>query len=811
MGSRPDGGFNHADSRSSNGGGHGRGAWTRRVPVKLTEVGRVRFPRRNSADGTELAEDDKHRNQRLPTRATVIYALILASFLQGKATAQTPDTLPSDPARDAYLDDTARRLVLGVKAARDTARLNIDAYTALIRERLGLELPALRRNRPWMHGERTVRVRWSREEPDVVHVLGARLREPLFDPKYFSGLRTERFAADPLGDPFLFGFAIMQTQGADAITHSPLEDGSERHYQFRSGDTISVRLSDDRTLQAVAVTAIPRYPSIRLVSAIMWIDPESFGLARVAYRLAKQIDREVSWRLRRGGRWRPGLSLDIGSPDPSDSALASDSPATRPSLFDRLVNGVLNNSIPRFEMDISTVVADYGLWEMRHWLPRGVTWRGYTTVAEGVNATGVVPPPVPLTIDWTVEIEDLRERGAEASAGTPATAAEALRLWRQEGDSIGGELATSDPDETVTITPADRQALTTSELLPPTQWEEDRGVDDATLEQIASELAAIGTGEGGDPAQAPSPWIFDPPGKTLRLLRYNPVEHVSVGTRLQRDFGWGRAALTARVGTARLELPDIDLTLQRNHPSHRMLVSFYRSLGDAEPSERGAGRPGLYVTGDAADFHWSHGAAIRFLPPAGKRNWLSLRLFAEQDADIVTDTRRNRVGAAVAWRPWWGGVQFGSFGGGGRASVRAKAGDNPHVRAVVEGALVIPLPSRLTLGMQAGAARVWGEPAPQDLWSTGGSGSWLRGHAKAVRASRIQMARLDLQRPISFFRLSAFADWASASGDDFYALGAGLVLMDGVMRIDVAKGLRWGREGGPDAVLRLHFLDDAFF
>ena len=61
-----------------------------------------------------------------------------ATTLPGPATAQPPDTLPPDPARDAYLDETARRLVLGTKAARDTARLAIDSYTALIRERVGV-------------------------------------------------------------------------------------------------------------------------------------------------------------------------------------------------------------------------------------------------------------------------------------------------------------------------------------------------------------------------------------------------------------------------------------------------------------------------------------------------------------------------------------------------------------------------------------------------------------------------------------------------------------------------------------------------
>ncbi len=276
------------------------------------------------------------------------------------------------------------------------------------------------------------------------------------------------------------------------------------------------------------------------------------------------------------------------------------------------------------------------------------------------------------------------------------------------------------------------------------------------------------------------------------------------------EFGRGRAALTARIGTAGVTLPDIDLTLQRNHPGHMMLVSVYRSLRSGEPGV-GFDTPGIYAAGEVADFHWSHGAAIRFLPPSGTRNWLSLRLFAERDAEIATDARRDRIGVAVAWRPWRGGPEPGSFGVGGRVGVRASAGDNPHVRAVVEGALRIPLSRRLFLGMQAGTARVWGDPARHDLWRIGVDGRWLRGHAESLRGSNVHMARIDLQRPIRFLRLSMFGDWASVGGDDFHAVGAGLVFMDGIVRLDVARGLGSNSTDGADPVLRLHFHGDAWF
>ena len=60
-----------------------------------------------------------------------VRALFVACALPGTLAAQIRDDLPADtlanaPTRDAYLDDTARRLVLGVKAARDTARQSLD-------------------------------------------------------------------------------------------------------------------------------------------------------------------------------------------------------------------------------------------------------------------------------------------------------------------------------------------------------------------------------------------------------------------------------------------------------------------------------------------------------------------------------------------------------------------------------------------------------------------------------------------------------------------------------------------------------------
>lgn len=143
--------------------------------------------------------------------------------------------------------------------------------------------------------------------------------------------------------------------------------------------------------------------------------------------------------------------------------------------------------------------------------------------------------------------------------------------------------------------------------------------------------------------------------------------------------------------------------------------------------------------------------------------------------------------------------------------MRGSMGDNPHVKAIAEAVLVVPLGGGRSLGMQGGAAAVWGDPAPLDLWNLGSSANWLRGHRNSVQVDRVWGARLDLQQPVRFLRASVFGDWVSTGGDDLYAAGVGLVFMDGIVRLDLARGFRRGRVGRPEAALRLHLLGDTFF
>ena len=737
----------------------------------------------------------------------LLTAILLVTATPATAT-QRPDGIPPD----TYLDETARHLMVGARAARDTARLAIDSYTALVRERLGVSLSLSRRNRRLANGESVTRIRWSRGEPEIVHVLGSRLQFTSFQVGDGFGQVAVRRAADPLQDPFIFGFAVLGADSVAAAVRSPLDADAGHFYQFQSGDTIVVQLPGGSSVRAVSVTAIPRFRSVQLVAAVMWIEAESFGLARVAYRLAKRLDTEFGLQLRRAEGPNLGLAVEL-----DEGSMAWDSTTTpTPGRLGRLLNGAVNNLLPQTEMDVTTVVADYTLREQRYWLPHRVKWAGYLGTVDDVGTKDAPRVVEPVSYEWTFDIEDVRERGVAASPGTPATAAQALAEWREPGDSISGNVASTDPGRIITISSRDKGRLTGSDLLPPPIWNESiGGLDDRSMDEIASILDGIKTGEddGQDDAGL-CPCHFEPPIWTLRLLRYNAREGLSVGTRAWQDMGWGKAIATARFRTA-YRYPDFSVAVQHDHPQRRLRASVYANVLPFHNVRRA-----LWMTGDSVTIHMTRynaatGVALQLLPGRAERNWASMRLFAERITTLGEGGVGSRTGASVRLTPWWGGLAARSVSGGGDIAVQGSLGANPIVKASATGALIIPLGAGWSSGLEAGGGRIWGDPADYDLWLLGGSGDQLRGYSDDVLTGwSFWRARAELQRSLRLFRVALFGDWASAGGSGLYSAGVGVSLFDGFMRLDLARGLSEVVGGGPGAGKagwQVHWRADSVF
>ena len=270
-------------------------------------------------------------------------------------------------------------------------------------------------------------------------------------------------------------------------------------------------------------------------------------------------------------------------------------------------------------------------------------------------------------------------------------------------------------------------------------------------------------------------------------MRYNAREGLSVGTRAWWEMGWGKATVAARFRTA-YRHPDVGFAVQHDHPRRRIQASAYSNVLPFHDLQRAQ-----WVTGDSVmvhltRYHSATGVALRLLPRRNERNWASVRLFAERNTISGDSIVTTRAGASLRLMPWWGGLAIRSVGGEGEVAVHGSLGANPTVKASVAAALSLPLWVGWSAGMEAGAGRIWGDPAEYDPWFLGGSGDQLRGYADDVLSGRsFWRARAELQRSLRMVRLSFFGDGASVGEPRLYAVGVGISLFGGLMRLDVAK------------------------
>src|ERR1700694_554191 len=102
---------------------------------------------------------------------------MLATLVAAVLAAQSPQTaVPPDSA--AYLDPEARRLVAGARARRETLDRSITGHRAPTRERNGVGIRALRRDRMLYRRELVLRIDWRRDSLGRIAVIGAREAVP---------------------------------------------------------------------------------------------------------------------------------------------------------------------------------------------------------------------------------------------------------------------------------------------------------------------------------------------------------------------------------------------------------------------------------------------------------------------------------------------------------------------------------------------------------------------------------------------------------------------------------------------------------
>ncbi len=275
-------------------------------------------------------------------------SLLVTAVLAAQAPAQGGRGGGPRDTSGAYLDAEARRLVAAARTRRETIDRSITGYRTTMRERIGVGIRALRRDRMLYRRELALHIDWRRDSVTRIDVVGARQSIPAAVPKpqLPEDLKSDAgdYAFDPANDRLTIGWGggggdakrdSMQdsTKHRDDIEFKhPLAPGSEADYRFAAGDSSAVVFPNGRTIRLRELKIIPRRLDFRLMSGSFWIDEDSHGVVRALIRPARPFD----------------LEQDLSDKDTKD----------------------IPGFVKPIRIEIRFLTIDYGLWTGRWWLPR---------------------------------------------------------------------------------------------------------------------------------------------------------------------------------------------------------------------------------------------------------------------------------------------------------------------------------------------------------------------------------------------------------------------------------------------------------
>ena len=714
---------------------------------------------------------------------------------------------------NAYRSEAARGLVARARTARATQDSLLQSYEAISVERMsiGARLKATGRDRLAARGESATRIRWQRGIGAEMEVQGARFTAPIASPKVEP--LNEPMVGAPSAIPYYPGREALWPMGDAGLWKHPLAQDAEAYYRYALGDSLNFTLADGRTVRLREIHLEPRHPRADLVTGSFWFDTESAQLVRAIYRPAVPLDLQASFSSGGSGENAPDW--------------------LRPLL-----------------VTIQSVSVEFGLHEGRWWLPRRHALEGEVRITfarlptsvdqrftySSVNALAPIAAidsqPVDPAVSPRAAIGDSAWRALpmeERSRLAESAREERLRRRKEACETVGFHTSTTMRDSVpVRISiPCDSARLVNSAALPPSIFTE---IDDP-LEAMDPSLIERALGWG---AQADWSWGTPEFAYGLDLVRYNRVEGLSVGAMLRQEVGRGFAAtVVGRFGVADLH-PRAEFTLARADAFRVVSLTGYERLGVAtdwgSPLDLGASLNALLFGRDEGLYYGARGIELTGEGLEGSR--FSWRLFAEQHrpVDIETNFSLPNVFNGLRFREnilaqrgdlLGAGIRLqGSRGDDPRhlrllGDLRGEGatGDFEYARAMLDATLSRELLGPLAASVTGAAGSSVGELPPQKLWYLGGVHT-VRGQPLAAAAgSAFWMARGELGYGIPLVRPSLFYDlgWAGdrdawrSQGRPISGAGVGVSVADGLLRFDVAKGIRPNRGIRVDLTLEARF------
>lgn len=761
-----------------------------------------------------------------------------------------PRRIPVTPEleRTAFRDTLARTILLQGRAARlrqDSSLLSYEAssYTRLS---VGLGIAVLGRERLFFRTESAARIRWSRASGAWVEAKGHRSVFPFLRGQS-SDLRPEYYMELPYypgREALWIGSDLVRPEVDDRELVHPLALGSEAYYTYRAGDSLLFTLPGGRTIRLRELIVEPRRPEWRLSLGSFWFEAESGQLVRAAYRLAVPLD---IWQVAREDAAQQG--------DTAVRQRESDIPFWLRAL------------VPSATAALDAVTLDYGLYGERYWLPRSQYAEGWARLGAvkipfkieqsfryaSVNGADSLPP-VPLaptalrdslfpgdTTPWNrLSPEERRRRervlGEAAAARARARAAAREQECHQKGTYTAVRERFDGALRMAIQVPCDSLLLATSPELPPSIY--DPGEELFYAGESRRLLDALGF-------RVQPGWAPQQPRVRfgLPVTRYNRVEGLATGLAVEQELGRGLAwDLAVRYAVAARTI-DADGGLSLGSGEQRLRLAAYRRLEAVPGSEPlpglGYSIVALLLGRDDAMYYRATGMALERRRSDGA---LLARLFVERhDALPVTTSfsvahalgspvrfpaniAAEKGLAAGAWlrQRYDRGIDPKSWRISASGEILAgrfypdQRDERPRYfgRAALAVTGVTALGTSLAIGATLAAGTSEGLPV-QNEFLLGGAKT-VRGQPPAsLQGPWYWLARLEtsLGAPDRAVRPVIFADigWAGQRselthpGRPLSGAGIGFSVMDGFLRIDLARGIF------PRRNLRLEFQLDAPF
>ena len=819
---------------------------------KADSVARDSIARDSAARAARAASADttaRKRRKKEPRRATLTPELERTAFLDATARdilhRARAARLQQDSLLQSYDAKSYQRFSIGV------------AFKALVRDRLALR------------EESSGRVRWTRRGGVHVELTGSRAVIPIAGKggQYKADIDMTPIPYFPGREP-LFPLTAFGTVSAEVDENEfvhPLATGAEAYYRYRTGKSMTVVLpSRERiTVRELEITA--RRAGWKLFVGSFWFDDRTGQLVRAAYRLSQPMDiwqvaseeereelaeleRDTAFMRRDPEGWRRSVEEKRKEDEVPAFVTATFSPA---------------------RLDISGITTEYELREGRFWLPRanyaeGTMQLGFVRspfkVQEkfeylSVNGLDSLPQIAGLVVSDTVKRDTTEtEQDGEIVIGIGDGVADTAairkrveadttergrrhreRIARRERQCAAGDSYTrmvarhGGALRYVVAIPCDSTKLLASADLPKSIYDDgEEAFDEAQRDQLLESLdfGLQPSLRGGVPIE---------PYWTLNLVRYNRVEGLSsaVGARWAPGGGWTVDG-QARLGIADLQ-PNAELNVSRSNARTTLGLGAYRRLAAAndrgDPLSFGAGLSSFLFGRDEGFYYRT--AGVELTGRRGRFGEVGWRVFAEDHRDAVKktdyslaktfagndmldniDAREGFATGAAATLAFSKGLDPRGWRLAGDWRVEGAVGGFDYARTVLDATLSRGLGGRVEGALTGAGGWSGGDLPPQRRWYLGGAQT-VRGQvAGTQRGDAFWLGRMELARSWPIMRPVVFGDvgWAGdrarlldRPGRIMSGAGVGASFLDGLMRVDLSRGIRPAQMWRVDLYLEARF------